>query len=214
MIIPAILEQEWSEIEKKIEVCQVFSDTIHIDFIDGKFAANTTHMDPMSFQKFTQSNFLEAHLMVLDPIKYLRPISAAGFRRFIGQIEKMPDQIEFVAEGEQLGEVGLALDGNTPLEDLEASFEDLDILLFMAIDVGFSGREFKPTYLEKIADVPKWFTNIEIDGGINDETILQAKKLGGNIFTSNSYLFNGNPLENYQKLRGLARLAPESTQGA
>lgn len=204
MIIPAILEQEWSEIEKKIETCQIFSDAFHIDFIDGKFVNNQTFMDPAPFAKYSKNNFLEAHLMVEDPIKYLKPIAAAGFRRFIGQIEKMPDQFEFIAEGEQLGEVGLALDGKTPLEDLGSSFEDLDIILFMAIDVGFSGQDFSPSYLEKIEEVPEWFENIEIDGGISDKTILKAKELGGNIFTCNSYLFNGNPSENYLKLRDLA----------
>lgn len=202
-VIPAILEQEWGEIEKKIEICQIFSDNFHIDFIDGKFVNNQTFMDSAPFAKYSKNNFLEAHLMVEDPIKYLRPLAQAGFRRFIGQIEEMPDQFEFVAQGEQLGEVGLALDGKTPLKELEASFEDLDILLFMAIDVGFSDREFNPSYLAKIEEVPQWFENIEIDGGINDKTILKAKELRGNIFTCNSFLFEGNPRENFLKLKGL-----------
>src|SRR3989344_9598072 len=168
MVIPAILEKDFSEIEKKIELLQGVSDSFHIDFIDGIFAANETILDPALFAKFSKSNFLEAHLMVSDPIAYLDKLANAGFRRFIGHVEMMPDQVEFVAKGEELGEVGLALDGKTPFERIEVSVEALDILLFMTIDAGFSGQSFKPSYAEKIKQVPKWFENIEDNGGIND----------------------------------------------
>lgn len=204
MIIPAILEQNFEEIEKKIKIGEDFSNNFHIDFIDGKFAKNTTFMDPTLFAKYSSNNLLEAHLMVEDPIKFIEPLAAAGFKRFIGQIEMMPSQVEFVTRGQELGEVGLALDGKTPFEKLSVPLEDLDLITFMTIDAGFSGQTFNPSYLEKIKKVPQWFEKIEIDGGINDETIVVAKNAGANIFTVNSFLFgSGNPSESYQKLKAL-----------
>jgi len=201
-VIPAILEIDFLEIERKIESLQAVSDYFHIDFIDGVFAANKTFLDPTPFAKFTKGNFLEAHLMVSDPIKYLDPLANAGFKRFIGQIEMMADQVAFVASGERLGEVGLALDGKTPLDKLLAPLDDLDILLFMTIDAGFSGQKFNPSYIEKIKSLVPNFVNIEVDGGINDRTIQIARQCGGNIFTSDSFLFQSkDPVKAYLKLK-------------
>ena len=204
MVIPAILEQDWEEIEKKIEVAQHFSNHLHIDFIDGVFAKNKTFMDPAAFSKYSKSNFLEAHLMVNDPVKYLEPLAAAGFKRFIGQIEMLPDQSDFVSKGEELGDVGLAIDGKTPIDKLLVALDDLDILLFMAYDAGFSGQGFNPSYLEKIKSLGEVFVDIEVDGGITDKTILEAKNAGANIFTANSFLFGSiDPKKNYFTLSDL-----------
>src|SRR3989344_2798293 len=129
-VIPGILEKEWSEIERKIEIAKPFAKTIHIDIIDGKFAPNTTLIDPLPFKKFilsqlAQAPLFELHMMVENPIQYLKPFADAGFKRFIGQIEMMPDQEEFVAQAQLLGEVGLAVDGPTPLEEIKVPYEDL-----------------------------------------------------------------------------------------
>src|SRR3972149_3834684 len=104
-IIPGILEKEWSEIEKKIEIAKSFADTIHIDIIDGKFSPNTTFFDPKPYEKYSKDLFLEVHMMVDNPISYLKPFAAAGFKRFLGHVEKMSDQTEFVAQGQLFGEV-------------------------------------------------------------------------------------------------------------
>src|SRR5438874_454398 len=85
---------------KRIELVKDFAKTIHIDIVDGKFANNLTFMDPTPFKKYTSDIFFELHLMVENPIQYLKPWADAGFKRFIGQIEKMPDQAEFVAQGQ------------------------------------------------------------------------------------------------------------------
>ena len=79
-VIPGILEKDWSEIERKIEIVKPFISTIHIDIIDGKFAPNTTFIDPLPFKKFTlplsgQALFFELHMMVDNPIAYLKPFA-------------------------------------------------------------------------------------------------------------------------------------------
>lgn len=199
-IIPGILEKDWTEIERKINIAKQFSKNIHIDIIDGKFAPNSTFIDPLPFKKFTSDLFFELHMMVEDPIQYLKPFADAGFKRFLGHIEKMPDQAEFVAEGQLLGEVGLAVDGPTPLEAIKVPYGDLDCALIMTIKAGESGQEFNPEYLKKVETLRQvedprrrtqgQFLTIEIDGGINERTIIEAKDAGATRFIANSFIFD------------------------
>ncbi|MBI2032520.1 MAG: hypothetical protein HYT09_02640 [Candidatus Levybacteria bacterium] len=194
-IIPTILESDFSEIEKKLKIYQDFTDTVHIDFIDGLFFDTKTFLDPTPFIKYSDKFFLEAHFMVDNPTQYLKPFATAGFKRFLGHIEKMPDQAEFVAEGRILGEVGLAIDGPTSVDEIKANFDDLDVLLIMTIKAGASGQEFIPEYLEK-----KSFVLIEVDGGINTETILAARDAGASRFCTNKFIFDGDPKSQFEKL--------------
>jgi ribulose-phosphate 3-epimerase len=206
-IIPGILEKQWIEIERKIELAKPFAKTIHIDIIDGKFAPNTTFLDPGPFAKYTfpssgHALFFEVHLMVEEPINYLKPFSDVGFRRFLGHIEKMSDQIEFVAQGELLGEVGLAIDASTSIDAIEAPLEDLDCVSIMTVKAGFSEQEFIRNSIDKIKSIrSKTQIPIEVDGGINDQAIVDAVKAGANRFVANSFIFkNDNPSKNYQIL--------------
>lgn len=206
-IIPGILEKEWVEIERKINLVKSFAKVIHIDIIDGKFAPNSTFLDPTPFAKYTQGFFFEVHLMVEEPIKYLKPFADAGFKRFLGHIEKMSDQIEFVAQGELLGEVGLAIDGPTDLSAVKVPYEDLDTILVMTIKAGEAGQSFVPEHLEKVKilkqvqDDTKADIKIEVDGGINDRTIIEARNAGATRFVANSFIFNSkDPQIQYQLL--------------
>lgn len=195
-VIPGILEKEWSEIERKIELVRPFTSTIHIDIIDGKFAPNTTFIDPSPFKKFTSDLFFELHMMVDNPIQYLKPFARAGFKRFVGHIEAMHDQEEFLAQGQLLGEVGLAVDGPTNLSRVRVPYEDLDSILVMTIKAGESGQMFEQKYLGKVKELKKiqdargGTPVIEVDGGINDISIVEAKMAGASRFVSTTFIFN------------------------
>lgn len=201
-IIPGILETEWSEIEKKLEAVKPFAKTVHIDIIDGKFSPHTTFLDPEPFKKYSSEFVFELHMMVEDPTQYLEPFAQAGFKRFLGHIEHMNDVVEFVAKGQQLGEVGLALDGPTHIEVLkDINLNDLDaLLIFTADKVGESGQEMIEERLQKIRDLEALIP-IEVDGGINSETIKKAFEAGATRFITTGYLFEGNPEEQYKKLQ-------------
>lgn len=202
-IIPGVLEQQWEAIEKKIELVRPFAKAIHIDLLDGKFAPNTTWMDPAPFKKYADDFKLEVHLMVENPISYLKPFADAGFKRFIGHIEKMPDLAEFIAQGEMLGEVGLAIDTDTPVENITVSFEDLDFILVMSVKAGFSRQSFLPEMLEKVKQIRQKaaFIPIEMDGGISEANIAEAKAAGATRFVSTGFLFSGDdPHVQYKKL--------------
>lgn len=197
-IIPGILEKEWPSIEMKIQQVLPFAKAIHIDLIDGKFAPNTTFLDPAPFKKYTNDIPFELHLMVEEPINFLDSWADAGFQRFIGHIEKMSDQVEFVAKAQLLGEVGLGVDQDSQLDRIEVPFSDLDVLLFMTVAAGFSGEEFVEKNLDKIKTArEKSFIPIEVDGGVNDQTILQAKRSGADRFVATSFIFKETPQKQY-----------------
>ena len=128
-IIPGILEKDWDGIAEKLSLVRPFAKTVHIDLIDGRFVDNLTHLDPEAFAPLADDFFLELHMMVEEPIEYVARWAKAGFRRFLGHIEQMSDQAAFVAEAERFGEVGLALDGPTPVSRIEVPLVDLDALL-------------------------------------------------------------------------------------
>lgn len=203
-VVPGILEKEWSEIERKIEIVKPFAKSIHVDILDGKFTLNTTFLDPKPFSKYSNDIFFELHMMVENPIQYLKPFAAAGFKRFLGHVEKMSDQAEFVAQGQLLGEVGLAIDGQTDLSAVKVPYEDLDSILIMTIKAGQSGQLFNPEYLKKIGMLKQVQHDIivGVDGGINDQTMILAKNSGATRFVSTNFIFNAqNPQVQYNLLR-------------
>lgn len=199
---PGTEDKDWPSLERKIELVKPFTKTIHIDILDGIYAPNTTLLDPNPFKKYTGDIFFEVHLMVDEPINYIEQFAQAGFRRFIGQVERMGSQEEFLKIGRQYGEVGLALDRQTGVEEIRPSFEGLDTLLVMTIQTGFSGQTFIPELLDKVRVLrEKCNLPIEVDGGINDETIIIARNSGATRFVATSFLFSDdNPEEKFNQL--------------
>jgi ribulose-phosphate 3-epimerase len=201
-IIPGILEKEWNEIERKIEIARNFTNILHVDIIDGKFVDNRTFLDPDPFRKYSEDVFFELHMMVIDPIELIESWANAGFKRFIGQVEQMSSQRAFVEKAKQYGEAGLALDGPTHINAIKIPFEQLDsILVYTSNRVGFSGPPLMEERLDKVRHL-KRLTNapIEVDGGINDKTILMAKDAGATRFVSTSYIFSNSPRERFATL--------------
>lgn len=197
--------KEWEGIKKRLELVAPLVTTVHIDVVDGKFAENKTFADPSPFAAFSKELLLEVHLMVEDPISYIDDFAKAGFRRFIGQVEKMESQEAFVAKAQEVGEAGLALDGKTPVSALQVPLIDLDTVLIMTINAGFSGQELLPETLEKVKKLAeRQEVPLEIDGGINDKTIQQGRQSGATRFVVTSAIFNAkNPTEALRSLTGV-----------
>lgn len=222
---PGTENKTFKEIGKKIDSVKSFVKTIHIDICDGKFASNTTFADPDPFKEYLKKMaatersgwvsedkglVFEVHLMVEEPINYIKKWADAGFTRFIGHIEKMSSQEEFVAEAQLYGDVALALDKQSAVDSIKVSIDDLDALLVMTIQAGFSGQTFEEPLLEKVKKVRESYPDlpIEVDGGINDETIEIAAAAGANRFVATSFLFNLQTPEKQfklleQKLQGI-----------
>ncbi len=206
---PGTENKDFSEIEKKINAIKPFIKSIHIDVCDGKFAPNTTFADPEPFREYIKQMatersgwvaedkgiLFEIHLMVEEPINHIEKWADVGFTRFIGQVEKMSDQAAFIAQAQLFGEAGLAVDGPTPLDAVQVSYDDLDAILFYTAErAGFSGAKFQEDRLEKVKTLRKIneYLPVEADGGINDETIQIAAAAGVNRFVSTGFLFSLN----------------------
>lgn len=202
-IIPGILEKEWGEIEKKIQAVLPFAESIHIDVIDGKFAPNTTWMDPAPFAKYTKQAQFEVHLMTDNPLQYVQSFADAGFVRFLGHVERMPDVAEFLAEAQLWGEAGLAFDGPTPLSSVQVNWHDVDMVLFYTGErIGFSEATLVVDRLEKVKELRAVDADIaiEIDGGVHDKNILLAKEAGATRFVSTGFLFDGGNVEEQYRI--------------
>ena len=203
-IIPGILEKNWENIEAKLEQIKTFTNIAHIDIIDGQFVNNRTFLDPEPFRKYATELFLELHMMVIDPVELIESWAAAGFRRFLGHVEHMSSQKEFVEQAKKHGEAGLALDGPTHVSQIKIPFEQLDtILIYTSNRVGFSGPPMMDDQLDKVRHLRR-LTNIpvEVDGGISNRTIIRAKDAGATRFIATSHIWRSeNPADQYKTLR-------------
>ncbi len=187
-IIPGILEKDWVEIERKITLVAPYVSWVQIDIADNTLVPNQTFLD---FPQLPQTPQLEAHLMVANPEKYIRPLVDAGFKRLIAHLESSDPRLFLDQARFEHVEVGIAIDGPTEIEQIEPFLEEVDCVLVMMIEAGFSGQEFGQENIEKIKTIHQGFPNlpIEVDGGINEATAKLVKDAGATRLVSTSYLF-------------------------
>jgi ribulose-phosphate 3-epimerase len=205
---PGTNNATWDDMRQKLDMVKPFAKVIHIDLLDGKFAPNTTLLDAAPFAPYAKDIIFEAHLMVEHPAQYLEAFADAGFKRFIGQIEQMPDINEFIAKAESLGEVGLGVDTQTPVDAIFPYLEDIDFGFVMTVKAGFSRQSFMPEMLEKVKKLKEMdpLLPIEVDGGIKDSTIVAAREAGATRYVSTGFIFDApKPEEGYHTLCELVK---------
>lgn len=204
-VIPGILEKEWSEIERRIKLALGHVEWVQIDVADNTLVPNETLKDFTQFTPYSQKLSLEAHLMVANPEKYIRPLVDAGFKRLIAHLEAADPRVFLDAARYEHVEVGIAIDGPTEIEQIEPYLEEIDCVLVMMIEAGFSGQEFGQENIEKIKAIHQGFPDlpIEVDGGINEQTAKLVKDAGATRLVSTSYLFKdpGKIVEAIERLK-------------
>lgn len=196
-VIPAILESEFAEIERKIIAVEMLVDWVQIDIADNTLVTNTTFLDPAPYTTLKTRLNLEVHLMVKDPLKYLDAYAKAGFKRFYTHIEGVNIE-EYIARCFKLGvEVGLAIDGLTPVENIHPYLDNIDAVLVMAIEAGESGRPYREDTENKIRKIREidFEIPIAVDGAMNDTNALKVISAGATRINSNSYIFSGGNIE-------------------
>jgi len=208
-IIPGILEHEWKPIEDKLLVVAPFVPWVQIDVMDNTLVPNTTFLD---FSNFSPSKLLpqlthlsfEAHMMVAHPEKYIKPLADAGFKRLIAHVECHDPRLFLDQVKYEHVEAGMAIDGSTEFEQIEPFLEEIDFVLVLTIEAGFSGQEFMPETLEKIKKIHENFPDlpIEVDGGINPKTAGLVIDAGATRLISTTYLFK-NPESVAQSIAAL-----------
>jgi len=196
MIIPAIIAKSQEELENNINKVKDFVDLIQLDFMDGKFVPNNS-ID-FDFELPETDCLFEAHLMVNDPVKWTDKyhkkvdIILAHFE----SMDKPSKVIDFVRSKNK--KVGFVLNPETPVSAIEEYLDDLDQVLIMTVVPGFYGSSFLPEILDKISELRRLKTNlnIEVDGGVTDKTIGLVDKAGANMFVSGSYIVKSDNIKN------------------
>lgn len=197
-VLAGILEQDLEVIVRRATLAAPHVGWIHLDVADNTLVSNETFRDfhalgkNDSWQKVLKKCSGEAHLMVARPESYLEDLIQAGFTRVIAHVECVEPR-NFIAEARTFEcEVGLAIDADTDVEQVEPFFEELDTIMVMTVDAGFSSQPFRQDTIDKIKalhqEVPT--IPIQVDGHIDAETAKLVVGAGATRLVSTSYIFH------------------------
>lgn len=209
-IFPAILVHSKEEFLDNIAAIHDVAKQVHIDIADGRFVPNTTWADPDVIQKLLPLD-CELHLMVEDPLKeFLRWKDVKQVKRVLAHVETtdLHTVIQMIQKSGK--EASVAVNADTSVSRAETYLPYADGILFMGIQPGFQGKQFASKVLEKINRFQRRRTThfIEVDGGINEETLPQIQKTGVDAVCIGSAVFKtGNPKENFLRLKQLTKKA-------
>lgn len=206
-IIPAILTDNESELDRLVLDSDGKVDRIQIDIIDGVFANNKT-IDPSILAKLNTNLNIDFHLMVKDPVSWIDKCGEKPGNRLIGQIEMMESQKEFVEEVKRKNMlVGLALDLSTLVDKLDQEvISKVDVILLMSVEAGWAGQEFNLDVWDKIGKVESLRRKLNlkfkicVDGGVTKELIQDMEKSGVDEVAIGKRIFEPDLKENLSLL--------------
>ena len=195
-ILPSLLQCDFGNLRGELErLQQAGTQVLHLDVMDGHFVPNLTYGMPIvrGLRRHTDLP-LDVHLMISDPLRYAEPMVQAGASSLTFHVEAVQDKdaAAVAREIKSMGVgVGVALNPGTPLSDLDACLPEVDLVLVMSVDAGFGGQSFNPVALEKVEKLRQDHPDLllEIDGGINAETIAPARAAGCDLFVVGSAIF-------------------------
>jgi ribulose-phosphate 3-epimerase len=217
-IIPAIIAQNWHELEEKINMFKGISEMVHLDVMNGTFTKQT------SWPYKKQDNYFEeiqkeergmpcwedvdfeVHLMIKNPEDVIQEWLVAGAKRILIHPESTNNLADIIEQFKDLVEIGLVISLDTDFESLKEYFSSIDTIQCMSIShIGAHGEPFNPNVLKKIEEIKKLFPEIviSVDGGINLQNIDEVLNAGADrcvvgsaIFESDNYVETIHNLSN------------------
>lgn len=197
-IAPSILSADFARLADEIAGIEAGgADWVHVDVMDGRFVPNLTFGAKVieTVRRLTDLP-LDVHLMVVEPERYFDDFAAAGASSLTIHVEAAPHLNRQLARIRELGCLaGAALNPATSLETVRESAADLDLLLVMTVNPGFGGQEFIPAAADKVRrarallDAARSPAVLEVDGGINRDTIADAWRAGADTFVAGHAVF-------------------------
>ena len=180
---------------------------IHFDVMDGMFVPSISFGMPVlaSIHDATEQ-FMDVHLMVQEPIRYVEAFQKAGADYVTVHLEACEDVKTTLDKIHACGmKAGLAVNPETDVKELVPNMEDVEMILIMSVQPGFGGQKFIPESLDKIREVRAMLneknleTDIQVDGGIYVENVREVLDAGANVIVAGSAVFRGDAGENTAK---------------
>ncbi len=199
-IAPSILAADFAHLGDDIRSVSKVADLLHVDVMDGHFVPNISLGPPViaSLAKITDL-YLDCHLMISDPLRYLQPLADAGANGVTAHIEAIPDPEPFFTTAGDLGlDASLAINPDTPIEAIVPFLDECAMVLVMSVHPGFGGQQFIEGALPRIARLREMIdsralaTDIQVDGGIDTSTAGRARRAGVDVVVAGTAVFRAD----------------------